>query len=99
MSTITDPNIFAGRLSRDCMNGWVVFLSGPRQDDVVVRLGRYPVTHNGDGRMNLKIDLPDDFAPIDCYRVKILSRKMRPLCEFSFKGAVTKEAKLIRWQP
>lgn len=99
MSTITDPNIFAGRLSRDCMNGWVAFKTGPNLDDVAVKLGRYPVKHIGGGRMRLTIDVPDDFIPVDCQHVALFSRKGHVLHEFALSGTVTHEVKSITWIP
>jgi len=99
VSTITDPNIFAGRLARDCMNGWIAFKTGPNQDDVAVRLGRYPVTHAGGGWMRVVVDMPEDFAPIECHHVSLLSRKANVLQEFSLREVITHEAKSFIWLP
>ena len=99
MSTITDPNVFAARLSQDCSKGWVVFMANGQHGDVAIRLGRYPVSHIGSGRMKLNVVMPEDFAAMDCYRVEIMSRKMRQLCGFWFKGAITKEVTFLQWIP
>ena len=99
MSTITDPNIFAGRLSRDCMNGWVAFKTGPNLDDVAVKLGRYPVIHAGGGRMRLTVDIPEGFTPVDCNRAMLFSRKGRMLHEFALEGVITAAVEAIVWIP
>ena len=99
MTTITDPNLFARRLSRDAMHGWVVFHCD-HEDDVAIRLGRYPVSHVGRGNMKLDIEMPSDFGVLfGCNRISVLSRKMQPLQSFSVQGQVTKEVKSITWIP
>lgn len=96
---ITDPNIFARRLARDAMHGWAVFHCD-HEDDVVVRLGRYPVSHVGRGHMSIDLKLPDSFGTLHyCNRVSILSRKMQPLHAFAVQGVLTNEVKSIVWIP
>lgn len=96
---ITDPNLFASRLSRDAMRGWVVFHCD-HEDDVAVRLGRYPISHVGRGHMSIRLDLPSDFETLKhCNRVSVLSRKMQPLHSFVVQGQITHEVESIIWIP
>jgi hypothetical protein len=99
MSTITDPNIFAGRLARDSMHGWCVFIRR-EHEDLCVFLERYPVTYVGGGYMRLAVDLPPDMEDMnDCYRVVIFSRKGHRLHEFAVTGTIDRTAKGILWIP
>lgn len=97
---ITNPGIFAGRLSRDAMHGWAVFHCEGSEEDTAVRLGRYPIKNVGRGYMEIALNLPSDFEKLfRCHKVSILSRKMQPLHAFSVSGQITSEVKSIVWIP
>lgn len=95
---ITDPYVFARRLSRDAMHGWIAFHSN--EDDIVIRLGRYPVSYVGRGYMSIELKLPVDFPIVPyCTGASVFSRKMQPLHAFSLNGTINSEVKSIAWMP
>ncbi len=99
MSLVLNPQIFAGRLSRDAMHGWCALLRRGHED-LVVGLGRYPVTFVGRGHMRMELEFPPNFHGIDdCYGVCIFSRKGAKLHEFRVEGHIPKDARAILWMP